>query len=366
MDKRIISSAKEVAALRETLEGLGKRLVFTNGCFDLLHVGHVRYLGAARDCGDALVVALNGDESVRKLKGPGRPVQSEADRAEILGALRCVDAVVIFDEDRVTDLLRTIRPHVYAKGGDYTVETLNAEERVALEEVGTAIEILPLVEGKSTSSILKKKERGEGTEGRKLRLGILGSGAGSNFEAICEAIDEGELDAEVSIVISDVEDAAILGRASRRGIPWVFVDPGPYETKFGAPAQKEACDRMKAAGVDVVVLAGFMRLVKEPILGAFEGRIVNIHPSLLPEFKGYDAWGQALAAGVAETGCTVHLVTADVDGGEALGQARVPVEEGDTVETLRARIHEAEHDLYPRVIGDLGARVMLDPGGVRS
>jgi formyltetrahydrofolate-dependent phosphoribosylglycinamide formyltransferase len=360
MNEGIIASAEEVAGLSRELGERGERLVFTNGCFDLLHVGHVRYLQAARATGDALVVALNGDESVRKLKGPGRPVQSAEDRAEILRALGCVDAVVVFEEERVTDLILKIRPQIYAKGGDYTVETLNVEERGALEEVGTAIEILPLVEGKSTSEILKKKNAGEGGEAGTLKLGILGSGVGSNFEAICEAIDEGRLDAEVAIVISDSEEAAILGRASRRGIPWVAIDSGPYETKFGAPAQKEACDRLKAAGVDMVVLAGFMRLVKEPILSAFEGRILNIHPSLLPAFKGYDAWGQALAAGVKESGCTVHRVTADVDGGEILGQARVPVVEGDTAESLRERIHEAEHELYPRVIGEvLGAKGFL-------
>ncbi|MEM7144568.1 MAG: phosphoribosylglycinamide formyltransferase [Verrucomicrobiota bacterium] len=345
-----ISSAAEVAEMGEVLKGRGERLVFTNGCFDLLHVGHVRYLQAARACGDALVVALNGDESVRRLKGPGRPVQEAGDRAEILLALECVDAVVVFEEERVTGLIREIRPQVYAKGGDYTVETLNVEEREALEEVGTAIEILPLVEGKSTSGLLKKKAKGESGGSGKAKLGVMGSGEGSNFEAICEAIDEGRLDAEVALVISDRESAPILSRASRRGIPWVHVDGAGG---FGAPAQKEACDRLKAAGVDLVVLAGFMRLVKDPLLSVFAGKIVNIHPSLLPEFKGKDAWGQALAAGVKETGCTVHLVTADVDGGEILGQMRVPVEAGDTVESLRERIHEAEWELYPRVIGTL-------------
>ena len=144
------------AALAAFREALGGRLVFTNGCFDLLHVGHVRYLQAARALGDALVVAVNGDASVRALKGPSRPVSSEEDRAEVLAALACVDAVTIFHEERVTELVRTIRPQVYAKGGDYTVESLDAGERAALEEIGAEIRILPLVPGKSTTGILAK------------------------------------------------------------------------------------------------------------------------------------------------------------------------------------------------------------------
>jgi len=151
-----IQTASELAALRTALEASGQRLVFTNGCFDLLHVGHVRYLQAARALGDALVVAVNGDASVRTLKGPTRPVNPEQDRAEVLAALACVDAVTIFHEERVSDLVRAIRPHLYAKGGDYTVESLDAGERAALEEVGAEIRLLPLVPGKSTTRILER------------------------------------------------------------------------------------------------------------------------------------------------------------------------------------------------------------------
>jgi rfaE bifunctional protein nucleotidyltransferase chain/domain len=146
----------ELTAFRADLEARGQRLVFTNGCFDLLHVGHVRYLQAARALGDALVIAVNGDASVRALKGPTRPVNSEEDRAEVLAALGCVDAVTIFHEERVTDLVRSVRPHLYAKGGDYTVESLDPGERAALEEVGAEIRILPLVPGKSTTATLAK------------------------------------------------------------------------------------------------------------------------------------------------------------------------------------------------------------------
>lgn len=149
-----IVSADELARVRDAFAAQGKRLVFTNGCFDLLHVGHVRYLQAARELGDALVVAVNGDGSVRALKGPTRPVNPEADRAEVLAGLGCVDYVVIFPEVRVTNLIRTIRPQLYAKGGDYTPESLNPEERAAIDEAGAQIQILPLVPGRSTTNIL--------------------------------------------------------------------------------------------------------------------------------------------------------------------------------------------------------------------
>jgi rfaE bifunctional protein nucleotidyltransferase chain/domain len=150
----------ELAALRDRLGAEGRRLVFTNGCFDLLHVGHVRYLQHARALGDALVVAVNGDESVRALKGPSRPLNCEEDRAEVLAALGCVDAVVVFHTERVTDLVRAIRPQVYAKGGDYTVESLDPGERAALAEAGSEIRILPLVPGRSTTALVGRMEGG--------------------------------------------------------------------------------------------------------------------------------------------------------------------------------------------------------------
>jgi len=151
-----LKTAEELALIRDSMEAQGRRLVFTNGCFDLLHVGHVRYLREARDLGDALVVAVNGDASVRALKGPARPINSEQDRAEVLAALESVTYVTIFPDIRVTELVGAIRPQLYAKGGDYTVESLNAEERAALEAAGSQICILALVPGKSTSAIIEK------------------------------------------------------------------------------------------------------------------------------------------------------------------------------------------------------------------
>ena len=155
-----VLAASDLSARRDALDAAGRRLVFTNGCFDLLHVGHVRYLQAARKLGDALAVGLNADASVRALKGPGRPLNSADDRAEVLAALACVDFVTIFNEPRATHLLAQVRPHVYVKGGDYTLETLHAEERAVLLDVGAAIEFVPTVPGRSTTRTIQRMQEG--------------------------------------------------------------------------------------------------------------------------------------------------------------------------------------------------------------
>jgi rfaE bifunctional protein nucleotidyltransferase chain/domain len=155
MERKVVTAEEAGSLANEMREG-GRRLVFTNGVFDLLHVGHVRYLQAARALGDALLVAINGDESVRALKGPGRPVNREQDRAEVMAALQCVERVVIFHEVRATRLLELVRPAIYVKGGDYTADTLHPEERSALERIGSEIRILPFEAGHSTSSLLDK------------------------------------------------------------------------------------------------------------------------------------------------------------------------------------------------------------------
>ena len=147
--------ADALAAQRVRLGAEGGRLVLTNGCFDLLHTGHVRYLQAARGLGDALAVAVNADASVRALKGPGRPLNPAEDRAEVLAALACVDFVTIFDEPRATRLLAQVRPHVYVKGGDYTLETLHPEERGVLLGAGARIEFVPMVAGRSTTRLVQ-------------------------------------------------------------------------------------------------------------------------------------------------------------------------------------------------------------------
>jgi rfaE bifunctional protein nucleotidyltransferase chain/domain len=155
MTNKIIA-LEEVAERTKQLRDSGKKLVATNGCFDLLHVGHVRYLQAARAKGDVLIVGLNGDASVCVLKGAGRPLNNERDRAEVLAALECVDLVTIFPEVRATRFIQAVRPNVYIKGGDYTSATLDAEERATLEKIGTKIEIVPFEKGYSTSRLLEQ------------------------------------------------------------------------------------------------------------------------------------------------------------------------------------------------------------------
>jgi rfaE bifunctional protein nucleotidyltransferase chain/domain len=146
----------QLAVAADALRAQGRKLVLTNGCFDLLHAGHVRYLQAARALGDALAVALNGDDSVRSLKGAGRPLNAESARAQVVAALACVDYVVIFPEVRVTQLIEKVRPAIYVKGGDYTPATLDPEERAALEKIGAEIQILPFEPGHSTSGLIER------------------------------------------------------------------------------------------------------------------------------------------------------------------------------------------------------------------
>jgi phosphoribosylglycinamide formyltransferase 1 len=185
---------------------------------------------------------------------------------------------------------------------------------------------------------------------RRFRIGVLGSGKGSNFVAIADACAERRVPAEVALVLSDVAEAGILDRARERRIPARFLPPGKFRTKLDEETERNYIQELQTASVDLVVLAGFMRVLKEAFLNTFAGRIVNIHPSLLPSFPGLAAWEQALAHGVRVTGCTVHFVDAGVDSGPIIGQQTVPVLDDDTADTLHQRIHSAEHELYPRCV----------------
>ncbi|MCX6861579.1 MAG: phosphoribosylglycinamide formyltransferase [Verrucomicrobia bacterium] len=189
--------------------------------------------------------------------------------------------------------------------------------------------------------------------GKKLRLGVLGSGKGSNFVAITQAIQNGSLPAEVTLVLSDMPEAGILQHARDLGISAQFIPPGAFRTKLDPTAESAFIQALQDAQVDLVVLAGFMRILKGDFLRAFEGRVVNIHPSLLPSFPGLEAWKQALSYGVKVTGCTVHWVDQGVDTGPILAQRAVPVLEGDTVASLHQRIQEAERSLYPETLARL-------------
>lgn len=177
------------------------------------------------------------------------------------------------------------------------------------------------------------------------------------MQAILDAIDAGSLDARVALVLSDNPDAYILRRAQENGILTGIIDCSPHRLKFPDDVQEETARRLNAAGVDLVCLAGFMRLVKKPLLDAFPSRILNIHPSLLPAFPGLEAWRQAIEAGVVESGVTVHVVDSGMDTGPILGQSRVPVLPGDTAETLHARIQLEEHRLYPETIAEYSRKL---------
>jgi len=185
----------------------------------------------------------------------------------------------------------------------------------------------------------------------RLALGILGSGKGSNCRAILEQIRAGKLAADPRLVVSDVFDSGILDIAREFGVPNAYLPSGKFRTRFEPAVETELVKMLEGAGVDLVVLAGFMRVLKEPMLNAFPGRIINVHPSLLPKFPGMEAWRQALAAGEKLAGCTVHYVDAGIDSGEIIAQRTVPVLPNDTPESLHARIQVAERELYPEVIG---------------
>jgi phosphoribosylglycinamide formyltransferase 1 len=187
-------------------------------------------------------------------------------------------------------------------------------------------------------------------------LGILGSGKGSNCRAILESIRSGALAAEVRVVISDVFDAPILDIAREFSVPGAYLPPGKFHTRLEPQVEAELVRMLRVAGVELVALAGFMRILKSPMLEAFPRRIVNIHPSLLPKFPGLKAWKQALAAGEKITGCTVHFVDEQIDHGQIIAQREVPILPNDTPETLHTRIQIAEHELYPAVIAEFARR----------
>ncbi len=194
-----------------------------------------------------------------------------------------------------------------------------------------------------------------------MRVVILGSGRGSNAEAILKAQKEGALGgAEVVQIFSDQPNAGILALGARFGVPADFLDAAPYKTKLDGEAEQHYIATITACRADLIVLAGFMRVLKLPFISAFEGKIVNLHPSLLPSFPGLDGIGQAFRRGVKITGCTVHYVTLQVDGGPIIDQVAVRIEDTDTLESLTAKIHAAEHQLLPKVIARLSEHSMTE------
>jgi phosphoribosylglycinamide formyltransferase 1 len=185
-----------------------------------------------------------------------------------------------------------------------------------------------------------------------LALGILGSGKGSNCRAILEQIQAGRLRAEARLIVSDVFDAGILEIAREFAVPNAYLPPGNFRTRLEPAVEMQLVKMLQDAGVQLVVLAGFMRVLKAPMLGAFPRRIINLHPSLLPKYPGVEAWKQALVAGEKMTGCTVHYVDAGIDSGEIIAQREVAILPNDTPDSLHTRIQIAERKLYPEVIAE--------------
>jgi phosphoribosylglycinamide formyltransferase-1 len=194
---------------------------------------------------------------------------------------------------------------------------------------------------------------------RPFRIGVLGSGKGSNFVAIADACASGQVPAQPVLVISDVADAGILAHARQRNIPATHIAPGKYRTKLDEASEALYVKALKEAEVDLIVLAGFMRILKDGFLKAFPNQVINIHPALLPAFPGLESWKQALEYGVKAAGCTVHFVDGGVDSGPIIGQRVVPVLDDDTPATLHARIQQAEWSLYPECVAYLARRQVV-------
>lgn len=192
-----------------------------------------------------------------------------------------------------------------------------------------------------------------------LKIAVLGSGKGSNFRAILNAAMAGQLKIHPVLAISDNADAGLLNLAENLGVTTKVIHEPKFRTRLSEEIETDLIEAIRASGAELVVLAGWMRMVKSQMLAAFPRRIINIHPSLLPAFPGLEAWRQALDARVEKTGCTVHFVDGGMDTGEIIAQNEVPVLPGDTAETLHARIQDAEHRLYPEVIARFARREIL-------
>jgi phosphoribosylglycinamide formyltransferase-1 len=197
---------------------------------------------------------------------------------------------------------------------------------------------------------------------KPLKIAVLGSGKGSNMQSILDAIGAGTLDAQIVCVIADVPDAYIMERARRANIPAYYLSASPFRTKLDGEAEQAYIHLMKSHGADTVVLAGFMRIVKAQLLHAFPHRVLNIHPALLPAFPGVHGWTQALDYGAKVAGCTVHFVDTGTDTGPIIVQRAVPVLEGDTPESLHARIQAEEHLAYPQALQLLAEGRLLVKG----
>jgi phosphoribosylglycinamide formyltransferase-1 len=194
-----------------------------------------------------------------------------------------------------------------------------------------------------------------------LKLAIFGSGSGTNCQAIIDAVEAGTLDAEIKCVLSDVKDATILERGRKHNIPAIWFDCAPFKTKLDGEGEQKVLQLLAEHDVNFIALAGFMRIIKNGLLKAYAGRMINIHPSLLPSFPGLDGGKQAYDYGVKFTGCTVHFVDAGVDTGAIINQKMIAIENDDTLETMMEKLHAQEHIAYPEALQGIAAgRIQLD------
>lgn len=194
-----------------------------------------------------------------------------------------------------------------------------------------------------------------------LKLAIFGSGSGTNCQAIINAIEAGTLDAEIKCILADKEDAYILERARKHHIPAIYFDCAPFKSKLDGEAEQHVLKVLKEHDVNFIALAGFMRIVKDGLLKAFEGRMINIHPSLLPSFPGLDSGKQAFEYGVKFTGCTVHFVDAGVDTGAIINQKMISIDNDDTLDSMMEKLHAQEHIAYPEALQWIAeGRIHLD------
>lgn len=191
-----------------------------------------------------------------------------------------------------------------------------------------------------------------------MNIAIFASGSGSNFQAICDAVQNGELEANISLLVCDKPNAKVVERANDAGIPAFVFSPGDFSSKEEYEAA--ICEQLLEYGVQFIVLAGYMRLIGSCLLGKFTGKIVNIHPSLLPSFPGKDAVGQAIEAKVKVTGITIHYVDEGMDTGPIIAQKAIDLLDGDTREDIESRIHQAEHEFYPKTLQNIFRRVKHD------
>ena len=322
-------TAAEARALRDRLHREGRRVVFTNGCFDLLHAGHVRYLEQARRLGDALIVGLNSDASVRELKGPGRPLNSEFDRAEVLSGLRAVDGVVVFDSLRATELIRELKPHLYAKGGDYTPESLERSERDALAEAGSVIRILPLLPGRSTTGLIQKVNP-------SLRVALWGPDYHDLVRFLLDLPRQGLSQIQLVLVIAADLSSANQQILDQKGV--VTLSGAGSQGGLGEPIWGAGLQALSEHRVDLLVVAPGASSFLAEFGAELKLPALCLHHGSMPGSDPAESLSEAISQGELSAVCTLHEWGGGQQDGKVWLQAEVPIRLGDDLQSLQARL----------------------------